>query len=93
VPSWTSLPGWEKQSVRGEKRIVASYYPEELINEIIMANDLVDVISSYVQLKKAGRSYKGLCPIHNEKTPSFTVSQEKQLYHLVQQQVTIKIQC
>ncbi|MCI9625317.1 MAG: DNA primase [Clostridia bacterium] len=60
---------------------MASYYPEELINEIIMANDLVDVIAGYVQLKKAGRSYKGLCPFHNEKTPSFTVSQEKQLYH------------
>lgn len=60
---------------------MASYYPEELINEIIMANDLVDVVSGYVQLKKAGRSYKGLCPFHNEKTPSFTVSQEKQLFH------------
>lgn len=60
---------------------MASYYPEELIHEIIMANDLVDVISGYVQLKKAGRSYKGLCPFHNEKTPSFTVSQEKQLFH------------
>ena len=60
---------------------MASYYPEELINEIIMANDLVDVVAGYVQLKKAGRSYKGLCPFHNEKTPSFTVSQEKQLFH------------
>ena len=68
-------------SVRGERKAVASYYPEELIHEIIMANDLVDVVSSYVQLKKAGRSYKGLCPFHNEKTPSFTVSQEKQLFH------------
>jgi len=57
------------------------YYPEELIEEIRVQNDIIDVISSHVQLQKRGSSYKGLCPFHNEKTPSFSVSSEKQMYH------------
>ena len=56
-------------------------YSEETIHTIIESNDIVEIISQYVTLKKTGNSYKGLCPFHNEKTPSFTVSQEKQLYH------------
>ena len=58
-----------------------SYYPDELISEVISANNLVDVVSSYVKLKKSGNRYMGLCPFHGEKTPSFHVSGDKQLYH------------
>ncbi|GMQ62711.1 DNA primase [Vallitalea maricola] len=57
------------------------YYPEELIEEIRIQNDIVDVISSYVQLNKKGSTYFGLCPFHNEKTPSFSVSSDKQMYY------------
>ncbi|MDP4119027.1 MAG: DNA primase [Bacillota bacterium] len=60
---------------------MASYYSDELINEIISANNLVDVVSGYVKLKKSGSRYMGLCPFHSEKTPSFHVSADKQLYH------------
>jgi len=60
---------------------MASYYPDELISEVISANNLVDVVSSYVKLKKSGNRYMGLCPFHGEKTPSFHVSADKQLYH------------
>ena len=56
-------------------------YPEELIAEIFSANDIVDYVSKYVQLKKNGRDYMGLCPFHNEKTPSFHVNSDKQLFH------------
>ena len=55
--------------------------PEETIENIRKANDVVDVIGEYVQLKKQGRNYIGLCPFHSEKTPSFSVTQEKQIYH------------
>ena len=55
--------------------------PDEKIDEIRSASDIVDVISSYVTLKKRGKNYLGLCPFHQEKTPSFTVSAEKQMYH------------
>ncbi|NLW56754.1 MAG: DNA primase, partial [Firmicutes bacterium] len=54
---------------------------ERLIEEVKEHNEIVAVISDYVQLKPQGRSYVGLCPFHGEKTPSFTVSREKQLYH------------
>lgn len=57
------------------------FYPEELIEEIREKNDIVDVISSYVKLKKQGSSYFGLCPFHNEKSPSFSVSREKQMFY------------
>ena len=53
----------------------------EIVEQIKSNIDIVDVIGSYVQLKKAGSHYKGLCPFHVEKTPSFNVSQEKQFYH------------
>jgi len=55
--------------------------PDEKINEIRQAVDIVDVISEYVQLKKQGRNYFGLCPFHSENTPSFSVSPEKQIYY------------
>ena len=57
------------------------YYKEELVEEIRSRNDIVDVISGYVTLKKKGRSHWGCCPFHNEKTPSFSVSQSKQMYY------------
>ncbi len=58
-----------------------AYYSEELIEEVLSSNSIVDVISSFVRLKKTGSAYFGLCPFHNEKTPSFSVSQEKQMYY------------
>lgn len=57
------------------------YYPDELINEVVVANDIVDIVSSYVKLSRSGRTHRGLCPFHGEKTPSFYVSGDKQLYH------------
>lgn len=56
-------------------------YEEQLIEEIRSRNDIVSVISSYVKLKKQGSSYFGLCPFHNEKSPSFSVSPQKQMYY------------
>lgn len=56
-------------------------YSSEIIEEVISANDIIDVISGYVKLKKNGSSYVGLCPFHNENSPSFSVSPSKQLYH------------
>lgn len=53
---------------------------EEILEKIKSQNDIVDVISERVRLKKAGRNFTGLCPFHNEKTPSFSVSQEKQIF-------------
>lgn len=55
--------------------------PEELIEKIQRTSDIVDVISEYVQLKKQGRNYFGLCPFHGEKSPSFSVSADKQIFH------------
>ena len=56
-------------------------YSEELIEEIRSRNDIVDVISGYVKLKRKGNSWFGLCPFHNEKSPSFSVSRDKQMYY------------
>lgn len=55
--------------------------PEEIIQNVRDANDIADVIGEYVQLKKQGRNFVGLCPFHGEKTPSFSVTQEKQIFH------------
>ena len=60
---------------------MANQIPEEVIEEIRKSNDILDVVGEYVQLKKQGRNYVGLCPFHGEKTPSFTVTQEKQIFH------------
>ena len=60
---------------------MAGRIPQSFIDELLTRADIVEVIDSRVQLKKAGREYKACCPFHNEKTPSFTVSQVKQFYH------------
>lgn len=57
------------------------YFSEELIEEVRVRNDIVDVISGYIKLQKKGSSYFGLCPFHNEKSPSFSVSRTKQMYY------------
>lgn len=58
-----------------------AFLDEALIDEIKSANDIVDIVSEYVTLKRTGTSYKGLCPFHKEKTPSFSVSADKQIFH------------
>ena len=63
------------------KRGVKMYYPDEVIDDIVSGNDIVDVIGSYVQLKKQSSDYICLCPFHREKSPSFHVNQTKQLFH------------
>lgn len=57
------------------------FYPEEILEDVRMRNDIVDVISGYVRLQKKGSNYFGLCPFHNEKSPSFSVSPQKQMYY------------
>ncbi len=57
------------------------YYPDEVIEEVRSSNNIVDVIGSYIRLQKKGSSYFGLCPFHNEKSPSFSVSPNKQMYY------------
>ena len=56
------------------------YYSSDLIEEVISQNDIVEVVSEYVTLKKSGRNYMGLCPFHREKSPSFCVSMDKQIF-------------
>ncbi|OFC72045.1 DNA primase [Alteromonas confluentis] len=55
--------------------------PRDFIDDLLARSDVVDIVDSRVKLKKAGRNYQACCPFHNEKTPSFTVSQDKQFYH------------
>ncbi len=57
------------------------YYPDEVIEEVRLKNDIVEVISGYVKMQRRGSNYFGLCPFHNEKSPSFSVSQIKQMYY------------
>ncbi|MEK6776316.1 MAG: DNA primase [bacterium] len=63
------------------KAVKAMFFPEEFINTVREESDIVDVISNYVSLKKSGSHYKGLCPFHSEKTPSFMVNPSKQIFH------------
>lgn len=60
---------------------MAVFIPEEKISEIKNAADIVDIVSEAVLLKKAGKNHIGLCPFHSEKTPSFTVSPDKQIFY------------
>lgn len=57
------------------------YYPEELVEEVRAKNDIVDVISGYLKMQKKGSNHWACCPFHNEKTPSFSVSGSKQMFH------------
>ena len=57
------------------------FYSDEIVEEIRAKSDIVAVISGYVNLKKKGNNHWGCCPFHNEKTPSFAVSENKQMYH------------
>ena len=57
------------------------HYSDELIEDIKNSNDIVDIISQYVILKRSGRNIFGVCPFHKEKTPSFSVSPDKQIFH------------
>lgn len=57
------------------------YYTDDILEEVRSNNDIVDVISSYIKIQKKGANYQGLCPFHNEKTPSFTVSSNKQIFY------------
>ncbi len=58
-----------------------AFYDESVIEEVKAANDIVDVVSSYVTLKRKGGGFFGLCPFHKEKTGSFSVAPDKQIYH------------
>jgi len=60
---------------------MAAFYPDHIIDQVRQSSDIVDVLSQYLSLKKRGRNYICLCPFHHEKTPSFSVSQDKQIYH------------
>ena len=60
---------------------MSGFIPEEKVEEIRVASDIYEIISGYMTLNKAGKNYKGLCPFHQEKTPSFVVSTEKQMFH------------
>ena len=56
-------------------------YSDEILDEVKRSNDIIEVISQYISLKRSGRNYFGLCPFHNEKSPSFSVSPDKQIFH------------
>ena len=58
-----------------------AFYSDDIIEEVRAANDIVDVISNYVTLKRKGNNYFGLCPFHRKKTPSFSVATDKQIFH------------
>src|SRR5690606_23870484 len=60
---------------------MANQIQEEVIEDIKKANDIVDIVGEYIQLKKQGKNFFGLCPFHGENTPSFSVTQEKQIFH------------
>ncbi|MBQ2453609.1 MAG: DNA primase, partial [Lachnospiraceae bacterium] len=58
-----------------------AFYKDETIEEVRSRNDIVDVVGSVVKLKRSGSNYFGLCPFHSEKTGSFSVSRQKQMYY------------
>ena len=67
--------------------------PQDFIDDLVQRVDVVEVISNRIQIKKAGKEFKGLCPFHTEKTPSFTVSQDKGFYHCERIILTMLLAC
>jgi DNA primase len=76
-----SLTGLMAGLSYGVNRLAIGYLSEEKVSEIRDRSSILEVVSDYVTLKKTGKNYKGLCPFHSEKTPSFMVNEEKQIYH------------
>jgi len=74
-------PHYSQFASSNSTRPWAGRIPQHFIDELIARTDIIEVIGSRVQLKRAGREYKACCPFHDEKTPSFTVSPDKQFYH------------
>jgi DNA primase len=70
-----------KSVIKQQVKIMDGSIPNEFVDEVRLRFDIVDIVSEYVQLKKSGRNYFGLCPFHSEKTPSFSVAQDKQIFH------------
>ena len=62
-------------------RVLVQRIPQQVIDEVREKTNIVEVIGQYVQLKKSGKNYLGLCPFHEEKTPSFSVAEDKQIFH------------
>ena len=60
---------------------LATRIPEETVNKIRQETNITDIVSQYVQLKKKGKNFFGFCPFHDERTPSFSVTEEKQIFH------------
>ena len=76
------MPVAVRPLLNSKDKLVSQLIPEEVVQEVLLRTDIVDVIGDYVQLKRTGANAKGLCPFHQEKTPSFTVSPAKGLIAL-----------
>src|ERR1700758_5187231 len=74
---WLNLASLHRANERKIKPVI----PSETIEQVAAANDIVEVIGSYFPLKRAGANFKALCPFHQEKTPSFHVSPQRQTFH------------
>ena len=77
MPHWLSLTPLQIAILQ----FMAGRIPQQFIDELLARTDIVDLIDGFVPLKKAGKDFQACCPFHDEKTPSFTVSQPKQFYH------------
>jgi DNA primase len=75
------MPAVVQPLLNSKDKLVSQLIPEEVVQEVLLRTDIVDVIGDYVQLKRTGANAKGLCPFHQEKTPSFTVSPAKGLFY------------
>src|ERR1700722_16008523 len=81
-PTWPPLARKSKPSSAVDRwRSMTGRIPQAFIDEIVARSDIVDIIGARVPLKKSGREFKACCPFHNEKSPSFWVSPDKQFYH------------
>src|ERR1700732_5271381 len=82
VPTWPPwAPRSKTSSAPDRNRSMAGRIPDSFLDDLVVRSDIVEVIGARVPLKKAGREFKACCPFHNEKTPSFWVSPDKQFYH------------